>query len=124
MLCRLKAVCITQHIHRHITGGLRLERLLSAWALLNVVAASTRHQWHTVMVRQGDGDGGILWCCLRAVVTAADGRVRWVDMPTAGQETFLTDFAGGGTKGAIWRNKRFAPDKVAFHQYGYNQVCD
>jgi hypothetical protein len=58
----------------------------------------------------------------RAVVTADNGRVRWVDMPTPGQETFLTDYAGGGTKGAIWRNKRFASDKVAFHQYGYNQV--
>lgn len=58
----------------------------------------------------------------RAVVTAEDGSVRWVDMPTPGQETFLTDYSGGGTKGAIWRNKRYASDKVAFHQYGYNQA--
>ncbi len=56
------------------------------------------------------------------MVTTADGQARWVDMRTAGQETFLVDYSGGGTKGAIWRNKRYASDKVAFHQYGYNQV--
>ena len=55
-------------------------------------------------------------------MTTADGHVRWVDMRTAGQETFLSDYSSGGTKGAIWRSKRYASDKVAFHQYGYNQA--
>lgn len=58
----------------------------------------------------------------KAVVTAADGTVRWVDMPTAGAETFLKDYSAGGGKGAIWRFKRVPKEKVAMYQYGYNQA--
>lgn len=58
----------------------------------------------------------------RAVITAADDTVKWVDLPTAGAETFMQDYSAGGGKGAIHSFKRLPSVKVAQYQYGYNQV--
>lgn len=55
------------------------------------------------------------------MITAADDTVKWVNLPTAGAETFLQDYNGGG-KGSIYSFKRVASEKVAQYQYGYNQV--
>ncbi|KAK9817111.1 hypothetical protein WJX72_009705 [[Myrmecia] bisecta] len=64
------------------------------------------------------------WEGFRAFVTRPDGSVFWVNMPSAGAETYIYDHLAGGTGGGIWKGKKVPQQPVALYQYGYNQVFE
>lgn len=60
----------------------------------------------------------------RVYVTQEDGTTCWVDLPTAGAETFTKDYMSAampGTEQQLSEMRQPAPN-VQMYQYGYNQV--
>ena len=60
----------------------------------------------------------------RVLVTKEDGTHCWVDLPTAGTETFTKDYMSAampGSKEQLLDMREPAPN-VTMYQYGYNQV--
>ena len=72
-------------------------------------------------------DGGQRWprtaFGVRAVVTSADGRKRWIDMPEAGTEISLSDRLSNGGPGGIYNMERMPAEK-SLTDYGYLQIFE
>ena len=58
----------------------------------------------------------------RALVTRPDGSQAWAELDRPGADTFLRDYSGGGSRGAIHGAKRESQALATPAQYGYNQA--
>jgi ATP-dependent metalloprotease FtsH len=64
------------------------------------------------------------WEGYKAVVTTSDGKQRWIDLNFPGACSYMLDFHGSGTPGAIYRKKRGRGRQLSIDEFGYNQIFE
>ena len=78
--------------------------------------------WHVEVFMDGGPRFGTSFG-VRAVVTAADGTKRWIDMPRPGADIALEDrLSNGGPSGAV--NPQRLPAEKSLNDYGYLQIFE